>query len=45
MDKIPVPEQEVVALNHVAPDVVGLRVLIVNVYAISQPDGDWMLVD
>jgi glyoxylase-like metal-dependent hydrolase (beta-lactamase superfamily II) len=45
MDKIPIPEQDVVPLESIAHDVAGLRVLLVNVYAISQSPGDWMLID
>src|SRR5436309_1687371 len=45
MDKVLIPEEDVVALENVRPDVAGLRVLIVNVYAISGPGGDWMLID
>lgn len=45
MDKISIPEQDVVALEGVAPQVAGLRVLIVNVYAISEANGEWMLID
>ncbi|HEX3878712.1 MAG TPA: MBL fold metallo-hydrolase [Bryobacteraceae bacterium] len=45
MDKIPIPEQDVVALDSVGSDVSGLRVLIVNVFAIARPSGEWMLVD
>jgi Metallo-beta-lactamase superfamily len=45
MDKIPIREQDVVPLESIADDVTGLRVLLVNVYAISQPPGDWMLID
>jgi glyoxylase-like metal-dependent hydrolase (beta-lactamase superfamily II) len=45
MDKISIPDQDVVALDSIAPDVSGLRVLIVNVYAISRSRDEWMLVD
>src|ERR1700761_4537107 len=45
MDKIGNPDQEVIALDSIAAGVNGLRVLIVNVFAISRPSGEWMLVD
>jgi glyoxylase-like metal-dependent hydrolase (beta-lactamase superfamily II) len=45
MDKIPIPEQEIVPIESFAPDTAGLRVLIVNVYAIVRPSGEWMLID
>lgn len=45
MDKISIPEQDVVPIETVAADVAGLRVLLVNAYAISRNSGDWALVD
>src|SRR4051812_2550650 len=45
MDSIPIPDQDVVSLDRFAPDVEGLRILMVNVYALSRPEGGWMLVD
>lgn len=45
MDKIAVPEEDVVALSGIGRDVIGLRVLIVNVYAITGSPREWVLVD
>ncbi len=45
MDKIPVPEWDVIPLEQIAPQVAGLRILIVNVYAVFHASGGWMLVD
>jgi glyoxylase-like metal-dependent hydrolase (beta-lactamase superfamily II) len=45
MDRIPIPEQDVVPLERIAADLTGLRILLVNVYAISAPGGKWILVD
>src|SRR4051812_19435090 len=45
MDKVAVPQEDVVALESITPDVSGLRVLIVNVYAISTSAREWVLVD
>jgi len=45
MDKIPIPDHDVVPLESIAPHVAGLRVLLVNVFAISRDAGDWILVD
>lgn len=45
MEKISIPEQDVVALDRVAPHVTGLRLMFVNLYAISWSTGEWMLVD
>ena len=45
MQNIPIPEQEVVALDHIADDVFGLRIMMVNVFALTAPDGSWVLID
>ncbi len=45
MDKIPIRDSEVVSLDHVAEGVIGLRILLVNVFAIAHDDGSWTLVD
>lgn len=45
MDKVSIPEQDVIPLETIAPDVHGLRVMIVNVYAIRNATGQWMLID
>jgi glyoxylase-like metal-dependent hydrolase (beta-lactamase superfamily II) len=45
MDKIPIPEQDIVPFEGIAPGVTGLRVLMVNAYAVSRGSGHWMLVD
>ena len=45
MDRISIPQADVVSLDTVAPDVVGLRIILVNVYAIRHSPNDWMLID
>ncbi len=45
MDKIPLPFYEVTPLDNIAPGVKGLRILFVNVFAISAPDNNWTLID
>ncbi|HEY4085677.1 MAG TPA: MBL fold metallo-hydrolase [Bryobacteraceae bacterium] len=45
MDRIPIPEQDVVPLERIAADVTGLRILLVNLFGISGPAGKWILVD
>lgn len=45
MDKISIPEEDIVAIDTIAPGVHGLRVMIVNVYSIARSSGDWALVD
>jgi glyoxylase-like metal-dependent hydrolase (beta-lactamase superfamily II) len=44
MGEIPLPADEILALDDIAPDVVGLRVLFVNLFAIRSAGG-WTLVD
>lgn len=44
MKPIPLPEYDVVPLDHIADGVAGLRVLIVNVFAVSSARG-WTLID
>ena len=44
MDKIPLSEYEVTPLDDVADGVTGLRVVFVNVFAVSGPAG-WTLID
>src|SRR5438874_1748985 len=45
MDKLPIPDHEIVPLDAVAPDVKGLRILFVNVFAVGAPTGPWTLID
>src|SRR5688572_3100656 len=44
MDKIDIPADETVPLDAVAADIVGLRILFVNVFAIGNASG-WTLID
>lgn len=44
MDKIPLPFYEAAPLDDIAPGVKGVRILFVNVFAVSSPGG-WTLVD
>jgi hypothetical protein len=44
VEQIPVSADEIVALDEIAPDVVGLRVVFVNVFAIRGVEG-WTLID
>jgi glyoxylase-like metal-dependent hydrolase (beta-lactamase superfamily II) len=45
MKSIELPKYEAVPLDEIAPGVKGLRILFVNVYGISTPDGGWTLID
>ncbi len=44
MDRIPLSDKDVVPLDHVASEVVGLRIAMVNVFAVLSSSG-WVLVD
>src|SRR3954467_3438094 len=41
---IEIPDHEVVSLENIAPDLYGLGIMMVNVYAITSESG-WVLVD
>jgi len=43
-DGIQINDRDVVTLDSVAPGVFGLRIVLVNVYAIATPEG-WVLID
>lgn len=45
MDRISIPENEVVPMDDVAAGVRGLRIAFVNVFAITHADGSWTLID
>ncbi len=45
MDKVVVPEEQVISLDEIAPGVHGLRIIFVNVFGVTNPDGTWTLVD
>lgn len=45
MNKIPLPEYEAVPMDDVAGGVRGLRIVMVNVFAISASSAGWTLVD
>src|ERR1700735_2314717 len=45
MDKIPLSDNDVAPLEQVSQGVVGLRILMVNVFAITDGGSDWVLVD
>ena len=44
MDKIAVPDAQVVPIENIAPGVLGLRIAFVNVFAVSHRDS-WTLID
>lgn len=45
MDKIEIPESEIVPMESVAPGVHGLKIMFVNVFGVQHEDGSWTLVD
>ncbi len=45
MPTIPIPENETLPLEHVTSGVSGLRILFVNVFALADADGGWVLID
>jgi glyoxylase-like metal-dependent hydrolase (beta-lactamase superfamily II) len=45
MDAIPLPFYEIAPLDDVAPGVKGLRILFVNVFAVSSVSGGYSLID
>ena len=45
MDKIEIPEDQVVPIEEIAPGVGGLTILFVNVFGVRHEDGLWTLID
>ncbi len=45
MDKVEIMDDQVVPMQDIAPGLKGLRILFVNVFGVSHPDGTWTLID
>ncbi len=45
MDRVEIPEQQVVSLDEIALGVRGLRITFVNVFGITHSDNSWTLID
>ena len=45
MDRIEIPQDQVVPMDSIAPGVEGLRITFVNVFGITHSDGSWTLID
>ena len=45
MDKVEVSEDQVVAMDAIAPGLQGLKIAFVNVFGVSHEDGSWTLID
>ena len=43
MEGISISEKDVASLDNIAPGLVGLRIMLVNVFAVSDPGG-WTLM-
>ncbi len=44
-DQIKISDADIVPLDHVAKGVIGLHILMVNVFAVTHDDGSWTLID
>ena len=42
---LPLPEEDILPIENIASDIHGLRILFVNVFAVTNPDGSWTLID
>lgn len=45
MEWVSIPGQDVSRLDPITDDVFGLRIAMVNVFALTSPDGTWALID
>ncbi len=45
MDHIEIPPEQVVPMDGIAPGLIGLRIIFVNVFGVTNPGGSWTLVD
>ena len=45
MDGIPLPAEQIVSMDDIATDVLGLRIAFVNIFAITHADDSWTLID
>ena len=45
MEQVNIPESDALPLEAIAPGLIGLRIAFVNVFAVTNPDGSWVLID
>lgn len=45
MDKIKIPDDQVMPMEAIAPGLKGLKITFVNVFGVTHDDGSWTLVD
>lgn len=45
MDKVEIPQEQVVSMEAIAPGLNGLKIAFVNVFGVVHADGSWTLID
>jgi glyoxylase-like metal-dependent hydrolase (beta-lactamase superfamily II) len=45
MDKVEIPDNQVVPMESIAPGLSGLKITFVNVFGVTHDDGSWTLID
>ena len=45
MEKVEIEENQIVAMDAIAPGLTGLKITFVNVFGVTHPDGSWTLID
>jgi glyoxylase-like metal-dependent hydrolase (beta-lactamase superfamily II) len=45
MDRIAVPDNQIIPMDEVAPDIRGLRIAFVNIFGVIHSNGSWTLID
>lgn len=45
MDKVEIPDDQVVPMEQIAPGLAGLKIAFVNVFGVTHGDGSWTLID
>lgn len=45
MDKVEIPDNQVVPMDAIAPGLSGLKITFVNVFGVAHADGSWTLID
>ena len=45
MSSVPIPQESVVPMAQIAPGIIGLRIVFVNVFGVSHGAGTWTLID
>lgn len=45
MEQVKIRDEQAMPMDAIAPGIQGLRIVFVNVFAITNPDGTWTLID